>query len=381
MSEINILFDGLDIHPLNEELFNKKVFSSVQLKNFNYHVLPRLPPYTDLSRRICLPFNLYPWFNFAYYSKKFLESKKIDLINAHKVIPLNNMPWVIEMENIFFFSYFFDLKQKNFVFRKVDSAMKSLFWKKFNSENCKKIIPWSNYAKRTLEIFFDLNKIKDKIEVVYPGINVNGFTKKKRKEGSEINIGFAAFNFDMKGGNLLLEAYSTLRRKYDIKLSIVSMSPPNLKKEFRECFVGTLPRERLIKEFYPNIDLFVQPTKTDSFGMVFLEAMASKVPVIASNINAVPELIQNHKTGILIDFGKKYLERAFYYPRLYEENIRFLDREKIVNQLIEAISLMVEESSLKRKMGRDAFKEVESGRLSISTRIKKMKKIWEESCA
>ena len=50
-------------------------------------------------------------------------------------------------------------------------------------------------------------------------------------------------------------------------------------------------------------DLFLLPSETESFGLVALEAMAARVPVISSNAGGLPELNVHGKTGYLVDVG------------------------------------------------------------------------------
>jgi glycosyltransferase involved in cell wall biosynthesis len=48
-------------------------------------------------------------------------------------------------------------------------------------------------------------------------------------------------------------------------------------------------------------DCVFQPSYRESFGMVMLEAMACKVPVVASNADGIPEVVIDGETGILAD--------------------------------------------------------------------------------
>ena len=57
------------------------------------------------------------------------------------------------------------------------------------------------------------------------------------------------------------------------------------------------------KEVLNISDLFLLPSETESFGLAALEAMASGVPVIASNTGGLPEVITNGESGYLTNVG------------------------------------------------------------------------------
>jgi glycosyltransferase involved in cell wall biosynthesis len=64
-------------------------------------------------------------------------------------------------------------------------------------------------------------------------------------------------------------------------------------------FIDTLPHEK-VPELLHSADLFVRPSIAEGFGMSFIEAMASGVPVIACPIGGVVDFIENRQTGILV---------------------------------------------------------------------------------
>ena len=49
-------------------------------------------------------------------------------------------------------------------------------------------------------------------------------------------------------------------------------------------------------------DIFVMPSRSDAYGIVYLEAWATKTPVIAANFPAMQEVINEKKDGILVEF-------------------------------------------------------------------------------
>ena len=52
--------------------------------------------------------------------------------------------------------------------------------------------------------------------------------------------------------------------------------------------------------FYRDADIFVLPSTTEAFGVVFLEAMASGLPVIGTDVGGIPEIIRDGQNGLLV---------------------------------------------------------------------------------
>ena len=66
--------------------------------------------------------------------------------------------------------------------------------------------------------------------------------------------------------------------------------------------LGPLP-SREIPDFYASLDVFAMPSRTDSFGIVFLEAWANALPVVAAAAGGVPDVVRDGETGLLVPFG------------------------------------------------------------------------------
>jgi len=58
-----------------------------------------------------------------------------------------------------------------------------------------------------------------------------------------------------------------------------------------------------LKEWYNRCDIFVVPSRYESFGLIYIEAMAYGKPVIACNAGGIPEVVSDGRTGFLVSPG------------------------------------------------------------------------------
>lgn len=68
----------------------------------------------------------------------------------------------------------------------------------------------------------------------------------------------------------------------------------------RVTFAG-LVDHRDVPEYYAKADIYINPSFYESFGMSIIEAMAMGLPVVATRVGAVPDLISNGSNGLLVD--------------------------------------------------------------------------------
>ena len=99
-----------------------------------------------------------------------------------------------------------------------------------------------------------------------------------------------------------------------------------------------LPREK-IKVLYSHARVFACPSLYEPFGIINLEALSCETPVVGSAVGGIPEIIEEGKTGFLIelepvsraDFNPKYPEK---FQRNFAQKVnQLLDDENLANQM------------------------------------------------
>jgi glycosyltransferase involved in cell wall biosynthesis len=321
---------------------------------------------------ISLIFNLFQLPRLLY-----LPKNQTHLIHSCRgVLVLNKKPWIIDFEHI--------VSTVGYNFNRINNPhYKRIIEKFLSSKYCKKILPWSYAAKQTIFHYLNAAKFKNKIEVIYPAMHK--ISKFRKEKSDKIRILFVGHAFLAKGGLDLVEAFKILNKKYDVKLTMIT----NLPKRFDKLkslpnlnFISPLPREKIF-EFYRQADIFCLPSYVDSFGFVLLEAKAFGLPIVTSNFFAMPEIIRDGETGLLIKIPEKI--RKFPFTKNPKKDlpiyINYVDKGKhkeLVDQLINKLSCLIEDNKLRKKFAKEGKKEIERGKFSIEQRNKKLKKIYEE---
>jgi glycosyltransferase involved in cell wall biosynthesis len=291
----------------------------------------------------------------------FTTSPNADLIHCAHCLLLNNLPWVVDVEHYWTFSASSNISYSKFG--------KFIIKKILRKNNCKKILPWTNAAGSTIKDALKDREINRKIEVVYPAIPVPKLRniKKPRK----ITLLFIGRYFYPKGGLFVLEAFKKLKQKYDLRCIVISLTIPDyLKERYRNLIeiYNSVSEDVLFNKIYPSSDIFVYPGFSDTFGFSLLEAMSFGIPIVTVDAFARKEIVENGRNGFVIE-------------RPNDINIyRIGEKErKVINEIVEKASILIESSSLRRKMGKYGRMLVEKGRFSIKERNKKLRKIYEEA--
>ena len=159
-------------------------------------------------------------------------------------------------------------------------------------------------TKTMLEKKFSIST--EKIRVLHNGINTSlncGYCDVRKNNNSVFIIGFIGRLDSPKGVHVLIDSMNYLANK-NIELIIAgegvleSMLKKSASKLNNVKFIGRVDNPY---SFISTIDLLVVPSIREPLGNVCLEAGLCKIPVLAANIDGIPEIIEDCVSGELID--------------------------------------------------------------------------------
>jgi len=193
-------------------------------------------------------------------------------------------------------------------------------------------------------------------------INLSPFLDLEPSENKNPVLLYVGHLKKIKGIDNLIKVLHSLKKenKFVPKLLIIGdVTHPKDELFFRELktlsqgldveFLGRIPYQELPK-IYQRADIFVSPSLSEALGMSIMEAMASGLPVIASNLSGPRELVEDGKTGFLVEPG----------------NFKAL-KEKLI--------LLLENSDLRKEMGKLGRQRIQE---IMAKAYENNKKLWEK---
>jgi glycosyltransferase involved in cell wall biosynthesis len=169
------------------------------------------------------------------------------------------------------------------------------------------LVTWSDWARRSLINDYGVNG--DRVRVLAPGAAASFFdigrvrqsTPQRADAKAPVRILFVGGDFYRKGGPILLEAMrGQIGSRCELHVATQYDVPaqPNL-------FVhhGLEANSPELLRLFAEADLFVLPTNADCLGLVVMEAAAAGLPVIATDVGALSELVRLGETGLTIPVG------------------------------------------------------------------------------
>jgi glycosyltransferase involved in cell wall biosynthesis len=182
------------------------------------------------------------------------------------------------------------------------------------SRTCHGVIALSQSVR---EVLIGAGVPSSKIEVIVPGIEIPGAlpglearAKARARwgfSGDEFVIGHAAAFTREKGQDIALEAALLLASRLPrARMLLVGDGPERSQPGMvelarRATAVAQLPGfVDDLTEFYAALDLYMMPSRSEAWGLTALRAMAYGLPVVASNVGGLPEVVEHGKSGWLV---------------------------------------------------------------------------------
>ena len=266
--------------------------------------------------------------------------------------------------------------------------------KRIDSPLVRKVICQTQWAFDDATQLIKKKENRDKLVVVKHAGRTD--FEKNRRSDNEVRFFFIGETFFLKGADMAGEAFKQLYKKYDnIRLTIVSTNftywslernqsfdkpfagpltdpawGPYWEKNLQHPGITFLPRKLSNEEkfwHYANSDVFLFPSKWETFGCVFLEAMAHSLPIITTNFGPIPEVV-GEKAAFFIDTKNKD-----WYEMVRDTPVR----TRLIAELKDYMEQMIVSKSLRNRMGRASREQMER-EYSIEKRNKKMREIYDE---
>lgn len=321
----NVIVAFVEVRLASRDLFSEKV----DIKDDNgiktYRIIQgKIPKTGNIGTAIAFRRGL------IKIIKNLYNRENIDIVHLHSCIwggigavsasRKLNIPLVITEHSSYYSRY------------RVKMIEKLILRYSFKSAN--KVISVSNSLREII------SKYKSNIEVIPNMVDcdkVLSIINKKNNLGEEGQFTFLSLCYlkKNKGIDILIRAFSTYFRGKEVKLIIAGDGPEresleNLSKELgileQVEFKGALNRDEVYKVM-SNCNIFVLPSRFETFGVVLIEALANGKPVISTRNGGANDIVTD-ENGILVDIddieglGKAMVDLKLDYNKYNEEEIR-----------------------------------------------------------
>lgn len=366
--------------------------------DFTSNVVPQLfekyerPPEYTLRRRVLVG-AVGSTFRMLQIPRRIPVLRDCDLVHmGAAVVPITARPWMATME---YPSAFFSFDDAWYT----KHTMRSSLLRVLRKTKCRGILAYSNASVVSLKhgLGSSFGEVKSKIRVLHHAISPSYLSSmRKTKEDGAPKILFVGNNFFDKGGRELFYAYRRIRKTFDVELTLVTSIPKRhatlweaIRRDIENepgvtLLLGGISKDDLWRKHYATASVFCLPTYVDTYPFVLLEAMANKLPIVTTNVCAIPEIVDHEHTGLLVNAPLSYYGeggiRSESSVKKYETAIcdknAFAD---VVMTLERSLSLLLNDEPLRRKLGENGFHEASEGRFSVATRNRDLKKCYSEA--
>ncbi len=184
-------------------------------------------------------------------------------------------------------------------------------WERLNVARADRVIVSSEYSAWTAHREYGVPRAR--LAVVPEPVDLDGWQRRfaaaaRRPSDRPVVLSVGRMYPRKRFGDLLRAAALLRQRIPEVQVRIVGKGPDwprvcALRDELRlgdsVVLLGEVSRGQLARE-YVSADCFCLPSVQEGFGIVFVEAMAAGLPVVACRAAAVPEVVVDRRTGLLV---------------------------------------------------------------------------------
>lgn len=298
------------------------------------------------------------------YWTEILKKRKIDLVHSQFGWPAKKGLALAKKKGIPFIVTFYGSDvtrnpiKKTLKFLEYRKGLPDIF------DGAQKILCTSRFLKENL---IQLGAPEEKVQIWHLGVDL-GLFKKQPKESKKFKIVSCGRFVVWKGQKYLILALPKVLEKHS-QVEVVFIGEGETLEECKRLvkklnlkdkviFRGKIPNSSDVAYEMATSDLIVHPSFTaqdgtnDACGMVLAEAGACQVPAVASRSGGICEVVQDEKTGFLVE-------------------------EKNISQIAEKIITFIENENLRKKMGQAAQKYVQEN-FDLEKQTSELKKIYEQ---
>jgi phosphatidylinositol alpha-1,6-mannosyltransferase len=275
-------------------------------QKFLYRIIrtPSIPILRELSFFFCLP-----WLLWRFRFDAVLHTVWPTALASHFFYSILPTPYFISVHAS-------EILDDNLTWRRrLKGCLKK--WKLATLRKAKGVFPVSHYTARLLLSF---GVSAEQIQVISNGVNTDYFRPsiKDRSVGEKSTL-LTVARLDLhKGHDRVLEALALLKKEgVKPRYVIAGMGDEEMRLrkmvmhlglEDQVCFAGFVP-EKDLPSLYNHADIFVMASREiprrldliEGFGISFLEASASGLPVVAGKSGGVPDAVKHGETGFLVN--------------------------------------------------------------------------------
>jgi glycosyltransferase involved in cell wall biosynthesis len=170
------------------------------------------------------------------------------------------------------------------------------------------LVTWCAWARDSLVADYGIPA--ERVTVIAPGVDLDRWQRRAAPQPAADHLPrllFVGGDFARKGGEVLLRAFAGLEGRCELHVvTREDVAPAHNLFVYKDVAPNS---ERLLR-LYAEADAFVFPSLGDCAPLAVPEAMAAGLPVIATRVGAIPEMVVEGETGLLVPAGDADALRA-----------------------------------------------------------------------